>query len=62
VVLSLGYYFVLRFRIFQETLTNFARHVDATEVDVRLVKDNGVLGSPLKPFQVRAVRFPTGPS
>ena len=31
------------FRIFQETLTNVARHADATEVDVRLGKENGNL-------------------
>jgi signal transduction histidine kinase len=29
------------FRIFQETLTNVARHADATQVDVRLGKENG---------------------
>jgi PAS domain S-box-containing protein len=29
------------FRIFQETLTNVARHANATEVDVRLAKNNG---------------------
>jgi PAS domain S-box-containing protein len=31
------------FRIFQETLTNIMRHANATEVDVRLSKDNGDL-------------------
>src|SRR6202043_3015930 len=31
------------FRIFQETLTNVARHADATQVDVRLGKENGHL-------------------
>ncbi len=31
------------FRIFQETLTNVARHANATEVDVRLARDNGDL-------------------
>jgi len=31
------------FRIFQETLTNVARHADATEVDVTLAKSNGDL-------------------
>jgi signal transduction histidine kinase len=31
------------FRIFQETLTNVARHADATQVDVRLGKENGSL-------------------
>jgi signal transduction histidine kinase len=31
------------FRIFQETLTNVARHADATQVDVRLRKENGNL-------------------
>ncbi len=31
------------FRIFQETLTNVARHAKATEVNVRLVKENGNL-------------------
>jgi signal transduction histidine kinase len=31
------------FRIFQETLTNVARHAGATEVDVRLVQENGSL-------------------
>jgi signal transduction histidine kinase len=31
------------FRIFQETLTNIARHADATQVDVRLGKENGNL-------------------
>jgi signal transduction histidine kinase len=31
------------FRIFQETLTNVARHAHATEVYVRLVKENGDL-------------------
>jgi PAS domain S-box-containing protein len=31
------------FRIFQETLTNVARHADATQVDVRLGKENGNL-------------------
>ena len=31
------------FRIFQETLTNVARHADATQVDVRLGKENGDL-------------------
>jgi PAS domain S-box-containing protein len=29
------------FRIFQETLTNVARHANATEVSVRLAKENG---------------------
>ncbi|HEV3197269.1 MAG TPA: MHYT domain-containing protein [Bryobacteraceae bacterium] len=29
------------FRIFQETLTNIARHANATQVDVRLAKENG---------------------
>ena len=29
------------FRIFQETLTNIARHANATEVDIRLSKDGG---------------------
>ena len=29
------------FRIFQETLTNVARHADATQMDVRLGKENG---------------------
>jgi PAS domain S-box-containing protein len=31
------------FRIFQETLTNVARHANATQVNVRLVKQNGDL-------------------
>jgi PAS domain S-box-containing protein len=31
------------FRIFQETLTNVARHADASEVDVRLAKEDGNL-------------------
>ncbi len=31
------------FRIFQETLTNVARHARATEVNVKLAKDNGDL-------------------
>jgi signal transduction histidine kinase len=31
------------FRIFQETLTNVARHANATEVNVRLVQENGDL-------------------
>ncbi len=31
------------FRILQETLTNVARHADATEVEVRLVKEEGDL-------------------
>jgi len=31
------------FRIFQETLTNVARHADATQVDVRLAGENGDL-------------------
>jgi signal transduction histidine kinase len=31
------------FRIFQETLTNVARHADATQLDVRLGKENGSL-------------------
>jgi signal transduction histidine kinase len=31
------------FRIFQETLTNVARHANATEVNVRLAKENGSL-------------------
>jgi PAS domain S-box-containing protein len=31
------------FRTFQETLTNVARHADATQVDVRLDKENGNL-------------------
>ena len=31
------------FRIFQETLTNIARHAEATQVDVRLSKENGNL-------------------
>ena len=31
------------FRIFQETLTNVARHADATQVDVRLGNENGYL-------------------
>ena len=31
------------FRIFQETLTNVARHANATEVNVRLAKENGNL-------------------
>ena len=31
------------FRIFQETLTNVARHADASEVEVRLAKENGDL-------------------
>jgi signal transduction histidine kinase len=31
------------FRIFQETLTNVARHADATQVDARLGKENGHL-------------------
>ena len=31
------------FRIFQETLTNVARHANATEVHVRLAKENGNL-------------------
>jgi signal transduction histidine kinase len=31
------------FRIFQETLTNVARHANATEVNARLGKDNGDL-------------------
>jgi signal transduction histidine kinase len=29
------------FRIFQETLTNVARHANATEVEVRLAKEDG---------------------
>src|SRR5260370_25199503 len=29
------------FRIFQETLTNVARHANATEVDIRLSQDGG---------------------
>ncbi|HXB75355.1 MAG TPA: PAS domain S-box protein [Candidatus Acidoferrales bacterium] len=31
------------FRIFQETLTNVARHAGATQVDVRLTKDDGYI-------------------
>lgn len=31
------------FRIFQETLTNVARHANASELDVRLARDNGNL-------------------
>jgi signal transduction histidine kinase len=31
------------FRIFQETLTNVARHANASEVGVRLAKENGDL-------------------
>jgi signal transduction histidine kinase len=31
------------FRILQETLTNVARHANATEVDVRLAKEDGTL-------------------
>ncbi len=31
------------FRIFQETLTNVARHANATAVSVRLAKENGNL-------------------
>jgi len=31
------------FRIFQETLTNVARHANATEVNVRLAEENGYL-------------------
>jgi signal transduction histidine kinase len=31
------------FRIFQETLTNVARHANATAVNVRLAKENGNL-------------------
>ena len=31
------------FRIFQETLTNVARHAKASEVGVRLAKENGDL-------------------
>jgi signal transduction histidine kinase len=31
------------FRIFQETLTNVARHANATEVNVRLAEKNGNL-------------------
>ena len=31
------------FRIFQETLTNVARHASASEVGVRLAKENGNL-------------------
>jgi PAS domain S-box-containing protein len=31
------------FRIFQETLTNVARHADASEVGIRLAKENGDL-------------------
>jgi signal transduction histidine kinase len=31
------------FRIFQETLTNVARHAEATQVEVRLTKENGAL-------------------
>jgi len=31
------------FRIFQETLTNVARHANASEVAVRLAKENGAL-------------------
>jgi signal transduction histidine kinase len=31
------------FRIFQETLTNVARHASATRVDVRLTRENGNL-------------------
>jgi signal transduction histidine kinase len=31
------------FRIFQETLTNVARHAKATEVNVRLARENGGL-------------------
>ena len=31
------------FRIFQETLTNVTRHANATELDVRLAKENGHL-------------------
>jgi PAS domain S-box-containing protein len=31
------------FRIFQETLTNIARHANATQVDVRLAQENGDL-------------------
>ena len=31
------------FRIFQETLTNVARHAEATEVHARLAKENGTL-------------------
>ena len=31
------------FRIFQETLTNVTRHANATELDVRLAKDDGNL-------------------
>jgi signal transduction histidine kinase len=31
------------FRIFQETLTNVARHANATEVDVTLARSNGDL-------------------
>jgi signal transduction histidine kinase len=29
------------FRIFQETLTNIARHANATQVDIRLARENG---------------------
>ena len=31
------------FRIFQDTLTNMARHAKASEVDVRLARENGDL-------------------
>jgi PAS domain S-box-containing protein len=31
------------FRIFQETLTNIARHADATQVHIRLARENGSL-------------------
>jgi PAS domain S-box-containing protein len=31
------------FRIFQETLTNIARHADATQVQIRLARENGSL-------------------
>ena len=31
------------FRIFQETLTNVARHAKATQVNIRLAKENGNL-------------------
>jgi signal transduction histidine kinase len=31
------------FRILQETLTNVARHSDATQLDVRLAKENGTV-------------------